>query len=193
MDAAQTYLRKRRNVLPVAYFPGRKGTRQRKMIAPATDQHVAIQIEPLDDVIQIDTENEATQMTSAAQIPSHEEELQYDLDQARRTVAKREEKLQRCQQTIQNLHSYLGTVDLTVEELDVYDDILMSNETTQNGTNIVESMHESTSSDSSVDGAGVNKENEEPLLRNQQQKTPKNSGTDMMFSFQHEFVEDVHT
>lgn len=216
MATAETYLKRRRNILPVIYFPRRKHARsvhtshrnpptndvpqvneaENIPNVPENDaemvqdeQNQLLEVNEIADV-QIVPENNEERMAVVAQIPSRETELQYELVNTKETMAKREEELERCKRTIQNLQSLLGAVDLTEDDLDVYDGILMSNENNQNaGTNAVETINDS--SDESADES-ANKENAQPMAPNQQSNTANHSRTDMMFSFQHEFVEEVN-
>lgn len=159
-------------------------------MVPVNQNQLYVMNEPDNDIQIVPNENDA-RMVHSARIQSREAELQYELEHTKETMAKREEELQQCKSTIQNLHSLLGDVDLTEEQLDVYDDIMMSNEENQIATTAVETIDES--SDESVDDFNGNKENAQPFESNQQPSTANRNRTDMMFSFQHAFVENVNT
>lgn len=224
MPAAEAYLKRRRNVLPVIYFPRRKYAQKciRQVVQAARPnsssndapqmneideipnmlenndvpmvgvEQIAVEVDQCDE-IQFVPENPDIRVAQAARFQLREAELQDTLDHTKKVVAKREEELQRRERVIQNLHSLLGVVDLTEESLNIYDDILMSIENDQNaGSDSIEIIDDP--SDESGDEFTSNKENERPVVLAPQSQVngENNIQTDMMFSFQHGFVENVN-
>lgn len=216
MPPAEAYLKRRRNILPVTYFQHRKYARKTNakvaLNSPAND---IPQINDVDEIQNVSANNDVQmaqvehehprevnenlevqnvagnnglQIVQSKRILSREAELLDELDHAKNIVAKREKEMKQYEQTIQNLHSLLGAVDLTEDALNTYDDILMSNENVQNAAETIDD-----SSDESLDESHcTDKENHQPDGHNQQANTTNCNQTDMMFSFQHEFVENVN-
>lgn len=214
MPIAETYMSRRRNILPKIYLETRKYTRKRQ-VNRVQHSNVVIEIEQAQQNVfengnvvmnevdqdqrveahQRNDENGDVQMNEYVEIQpaeSRQDDVAIELGIAREIIAKRDGQINLYEKTIQNLHSLLGEVDLTEDELNDYDEILMSNEETKIvGQEIVSVEESEEDSDCESD---ENKENQQQNVHiDRAPDTITKNQKDMMFSFSHEFTVDVIT
>lgn len=173
---------RRRNILPVFYFQRRICARKQKRneIVQVPQQHVIRTAQPN---VQ---ENYDMQMNEVDQVQqeARQNEIQNELNDAKRIIAKREKQVEAYERTIQNLQSLLGIVDLTEDIIKEYDEVLLSSDESENEEDHI-------GSGDKADDDDPDKENQEPNTGNQLPNAENRKQVEMMFSFSREFIVDV--